>query len=354
MIGDQAPLRIVLAGVGDWGRTWIDVIASSPYWELAGLVDLDQAALERAARTAGVDRAACFPTVSEAAAAGADAALVAVPPAAHASVALEALDAGLHTLIEKPFATTVAAAREVVDRAGAARRVVMVSQQYRHRPGARTVQQLVADGAIGEVGAASIVFSQELASPGFRLEMDEPLLHDMAIHHFDLIRGVLAVEPVNVAATSFNPRWSPYSGSAAATAVLQAADGTAVSYQGNWAPRGPLTGWDGVWEIHGDGGSIHWDGDTVLVRPLDSPTVAKLERRLLRREWRGRRVSPVRIEHPDRGGSLAELSAAIRDSREAETSGRDNLRSLAVTLAAVESARRREAVDVQELLDGAG
>jgi len=344
-------LRVVVAGVGLWGRSWIDVVQSSPICELVALVDLDQAALEHAASSAGISRAACFATVTDAAAAvTADAVLVVVPPAAHTAVALEALDAGLHCLIEKPFATTLADARVVVERGDAAGRVVMVSQQYRYRPGARTVQRLVADGAIGRVGAASIRFSQVLTARGFQHKMDEPLLHDMAIHHFDLIRAVLAVEPVSVLATSHNPRWSPFAGNADATAVFEVSDGTAVWYEGSWAPRGPLTAWDGAWEIHGDDGSIHWDGHEVLVQPRERPTIAKIERRVLRREWRGRRIRPARIEYPDRGGSLAELRSAIHAGREAETSARDNIRSLALTLAAVESARRRAAVDLEELL----
>src|SRR4029077_6344013 len=115
--------------------------------------DLDRDTLEHAANAAGIPRAACFPTVAEAAVAvEADAALVVVPPVAQWAVALEALDAGLHVLVEKPFATTVAEARTVVERGEAANRLVMVSQQYRHRAGARTVQRLVSDGAIGRVG----------------------------------------------------------------------------------------------------------------------------------------------------------------------------------------------------------
>jgi hypothetical protein len=56
------------------------------------------------------------------------------------------------------------------------------------------------------------------------------------------------------------------------------------------------------------------------------------------------------IGETDRLGSLADFSAAIRENKQPETSGRDNIRSLALTIAAVESVRRRAAVDVAELL----
>lgn len=300
---------------------------------------------------AGLDASACFDSIPAAArVVEGDAVLVAVPPALHAPLALEALDCGLHCLLEKPFATTLADAREVVERAESLGRVVMVSQQYRHRPGARAVARLVATRALGGIGAVNIRFADEIATRGFQHELDEPLLLDMAIHHFDLVRGVLGLEPVRVQATSSNPSWSDFRGNAAASAVLETADGVAVTYTGTLAPRGVTTGWDGVWDILCEGGAIHWRGNEVLARPLARPFHAKVLRRVLGREWKGKRVRPARLAFPDRLGTLAELASAVRLGSEPEPSGRDNLRSLALVLAAIESAGRRAAVDVSSLL----
>jgi predicted dehydrogenase len=343
-------LRLIVAGVGFWGRNWIPVVRASPHWELVALVDTDDAALSRGASLAGVDPSACFGSITAAAGTtDGDAVLIVVPPAMHAPLALEALESGLHCLIEKPFASTLSDARLVVESADSDRRVVMVSQQYRHRAGARTVAELIEAGSLGQVGAAHVTFANELAVRGFQHEMDEPLLWDMAIHHFDLMRGILGIEPVRVQATSSNPSWSAFRGNAAATAVFETDDGVAVTYTGTLAPRGRKTGWDGVWDILCENGSIHWDGDAVVVRPLALPLHAKVQRRALGREWKGRRVKPTPIREADRLGSLAEFSAAIRENREPETSGRDNIHSLALTVAAVESARRDAAVVIAEL-----
>ena len=343
--------RLILAGVGFWGRTWTGLVRESPHWTLAAVVDADETALEQAALAAGLPAEACFSSIAEASAGvEADAVLIVVPPDAHAGLALEALSCGLHCLVEKPFATTLADARAIVERAESVGRVVMVSQQYRYRAGARTVRGLVEAEAVGRIGAVYIEFANVLPVPGFQLEMAEPLLWDMAIHHFDLVRGVLGVEPVRVQATSFNPPWSEFGGNAAATVVFQTDGGIAITYTGSWAPRGRVTGWDGMWEILGESGSIRWDGEDVWVRPLFRPLIAKLETRAFRREWSGRRAKPVRIEEADRLGSLAEFSGAIREGRQPETNGRDNIRSLALTVAAVESARRGAAVDIAELL----
>jgi predicted dehydrogenase len=348
--GFDRRLRLIVAGLGFWGSSWIPVVRRSPHWELVALVDTDPAALERSASAGGLEASACFDSIAAAArTVASDAILVAVPPAMHAPLALEGLENGLHCLIEKPFADTLADARTVVQRADSAGRIVMVSQQYRNRPGARAVARLIETGAVGRIGAVYVNFSDELAVPGFQHEMDEPLLFDMAIHHFDLMRAVLGLEPVRVQATTSNPSWSDFKGSAAASAVFETAAEVVVTYTGTLAPRGLKTGWDGVWDILCDDGAIHWHGDDVVIRPLARPFFAKVRRRVLGGEWRGRRVKPTPIDQADRLGSLAELAAAIREGREPDTSGRDNLRSLALVFAAIESARRRAAVEIADL-----
>jgi predicted dehydrogenase len=348
-------LRLIIAGLGFWGTSWIAAVRELPDWRLVALVDTDDDALARGASAARLQPSLCFSSISDASkAVESDAVLIVVPPARHASLALEALESGLHCLVEKPFASTLEDARMIVERADSARRAVMVSQQYRYRPGARTVARLIDEGVVGRVGAAYVHFSNEPAVHGFQYEMEEPLLWDMAIHHFDLMRGVLGVQPVRVYAASSNPPWSTFRGNASVSATFETEDGVAIAYTGTWAPRARLTGWDGVWDIDCEWGSIRWDGDDVVVRPLAPPLRAKIRRRALRREWRGRRIKTTSIGETDRRGTLAEFSAAIRQQREPETSGRDNIRSLALVVAAIESTRTGSAVDIERLLNADG
>jgi len=344
---DASPLRLIIVGLGFWGESWIAVVRQSRHCKLVALVDNDEAALVRCASAAGTDSRACFESIAAAAEeVESDAVLVVVPPAMHTQLALEALDHGLHCLIEKPFASTLKDARLVLERANSSELVVMVSQQYRFRPGARTVARLVETGAVGRIGAVHIHFANELPVRGFQHEMDEPLLMDMAIHHLDLMRGVLGVEPTRVQGASSNPSWSTFKGNTAATLIFDSEDGAIVTYTGTLVPRGARTGWDGVWDIFGEDGSIHWDGDEVLLRPLAWPFLARARRRALKHEWTGYHVKPIKLQDADRLGSLAEFRAAIRERREPETSGRDNIRSLALTIAAVESTRTRATVEL--------
>lgn len=83
-------LRLIHVGFGGWGLDWTKVVLDTPEVETVGVADPN--------------------------------------PAVHAPLALSALAAGKHVLVEKPFAPTLAEAQAVVAAAAAQGRVLMVSQ----------------------------------------------------------------------------------------------------------------------------------------------------------------------------------------------------------------------------------
>jgi predicted dehydrogenase len=340
----DSPLRVVLVGAGEWGATWAGQIRSAPGYELAAIVELDADLGREAAAGAGLPPGLVFDSVAAAAgAAPLDVAVIAVPPPAHGSVALQALDAGLHCLIEKPLAPTLEESREIAARGEAAGRVVMVSQNYRFRAGSRTVGRLLAAGAIGRVGTVGITFMRSFAPTGFRLHMEEPLLLDMAVHHFDLLRTVVGLEPTSVWAATSNPPWSPFEGNAEGFVRFEA-EGASIGYTGTWASRGRQTGWGGAWEIQGDAGGLYWEDDRIVIYPGEQgPSGSRLARRLRAFRPTGG-VELDRGAAADRAGVLRELDAAIRERREPAASAKDNVRTIALVTAAVESARSGVAV----------
>jgi predicted dehydrogenase len=82
---------------------------------------------------------------------GIDLVIVASPDALHAEHAIAALEAGKHVLIDKPFATSLAEARRVAEAGNAANRQVTVFQNRRWDADFRTLQRLIAEGALGEI-----------------------------------------------------------------------------------------------------------------------------------------------------------------------------------------------------------
>lgn len=328
--------------MGFWGAEWANVLATSVHTEIVALVDIDKRSLDTVGEKVGVPKSTQFTSFADALqVVKADAALVVVPPQAHEEVALQALEAGLHCMVEKPFTTSLAGSQNVVDTAARLSRTVMVTQSFRFRRGPRTVKRLIEEGALGQIEAVFGRFRKDPAFSGFRVEMDEPLIVDMSIHHFDYIRGILGLEPTKVRARSFNPTWSRFKGNATALVEFETAEGAIISYTGSWASHRPHTSWDATWEIHGSHASLLWDHNRVLLYPQEGvigETVFR--RRAFERENDVLEVPLEPLQDEERWGTISEFVSSVREGREPETHGGDNIRSLGLVLAAVESTKR--------------
>jgi predicted dehydrogenase len=336
-------LRIVHAGVGGWGRDWAkNAVPKVHDVEPVAWVDADPTALKAAQVELGIPAARCFPTLAAAlAAVDADAVLLTTQVGAHVPVALEALAAGKHVLVEKPFAPSVAEARRAVEDAEARGLILMVSQNYRFFPAPRAVAGLIARGELGPVGAIAVDFRRGVtaASGSERhFALDHPLLVDMAIHHFDLMRMILHQEPRLISCHTWNPPWSPFAGDAAGVATVVFDGGAVASWRGSWVSSGKSTNWGGEWSVECANGEIRWtsrevrggtSGDRVEVRPLGGEA---------------RTLALPEVRPHGRAGALAAFAVAVRAGEEPETSGRDNLRSLAIVEAALASAATGRAV----------
>lgn len=142
-------LRHAVVGVKGVGRGHLRSIRQVPDAELVAVCDLDREAVERVARELDVRPFTDYRALLSAG--GIDAVSLCVPHGLHAPMTLEALDAGLHVLVEKPIANTVAEADRVVEKARVRGLTVATGHQYRTFKAARTMKQLIADGEIGTI-----------------------------------------------------------------------------------------------------------------------------------------------------------------------------------------------------------
>lgn len=94
-----------------------------------------------------------------------DAVSIALPNHLHAAVAIEALQAGKHVLLDKPMATNARDAARIVAVARRARRVFMVGQNMRFNPDAQALKALVADGILGKVHHAHAYWLRRCGIP---------------------------------------------------------------------------------------------------------------------------------------------------------------------------------------------
>jgi len=348
----SAPLRVIQVGLGGFGRSWADVAERVDGVQLVAGIDPFPAAQEWAREHFG-SRVALFSTIEEALAqVECDAVLVITPPVTHHPVVTTALNAGKHVLVEKPLSMTIAEADDLIALADRAGRTLMVSQNYRFRRPIRAAQAFIASGQLGSLIAVHADFRRHTGTlfgeGNFRYSMMHPLVHDMSIHHFDMLRALTGLDVEKVDARSWRSPETWYENDPTVTALMDLEGGVPFTYQGDWAPRPSLpdTSWNADWTFKGTNGWLMIAGDvddaqkgTLIFEPYDG--------------------EPREIEQPelalsDRHGSLAAFAEAIRTGFSPETSASDNVKSLAIVLACVESIERGGAVSVAELWERVG
>lgn len=338
-------VNVVQAGLGSWGRSWIGLLSEGSGIGMAAVVDPDPGARQAAEGVPG------YAVLEEALAEiECDAVLVASPPSTHHTVAKAALEAGKHVLCEKPLATSLEDAFDLVEIADRAQRVLMVSQNYRYNALFRALQRVVKGGHLGELASIRISCSRDtrtlFAPDDFRYSIRHPYVLDMSIHHFDLIRAATGRDVCGVFARSWRVPDSPFSHHPAVAAILDLEGGVPVVYEGDWATRGPETSWNGEWEIVGEMGRLLWRGDTE----------DRGEGEVLLQGW-GEEPRPVEqgnLAFVEREATLQSLRVAVEDGEVPETAAADNLKSLAVVIGCVGSIEEGGPVDVAALLDAGG
>jgi predicted dehydrogenase len=126
---------------------------------------------------------------------GVDAVVVATPPSTHVAVALEAIHAGKHVLVEKPLAPTGEGARRLMAAAADAGVVLMVGHTFEYNPAVRKLRELVQGQQLGEL------FYVDSARLNLGLyQNDVNVIIDLAPHDVSIINHVLGRTPVAVQA----------------------------------------------------------------------------------------------------------------------------------------------------------
>jgi len=315
------PLRIGLIGAGG-----IAGAHARGYRELAvqgraqvvAVCDSVPAAAQRRAQELGAERACA--DFRELLGPGIDAVDICLPHDLHAPVALEAIAAGKHLLVEKPIATTLADARAMVEAARRAGVVLQVGHNERFDPQYQELQRLVAAGELGEVFCARADHNQNLRLPAGHwlrsaARSGGGALIGSGIHRVDLLRWLLGevAEVYSVQVT----RPERLEAEAAALTTLRFESGCIASLSTNWAVnRAP---WYELMWLYGSLGSAHNVGGLHVERGGEF----------------------VRLDLPQRDSFTEELAAFVDSARTGApplNSGEEGLATLGVCLAAYTSA----------------
>ena len=163
-MANRSHVTLALVGCGDIaGAHWRGIQTHAPRVRVTAVVDVDPA---RAQAWAGRTGATAFTSLDDALSDGDfDAVDIMTPPHLHEAATLASFVAGKHVLLEKPMATTPEACERIVSAAERAGTVFMIAEQAQYWPRAVKAQQLIQDGAIGEVITARALFSELVPQP---------------------------------------------------------------------------------------------------------------------------------------------------------------------------------------------
>lgn len=170
-------VRVGVIGLGSMGRNHVRVLGQLPMARLVGAVD------PRGDETEALEPGTTHPNLDSLLAAGVEAAVVAVPSADHAAVALRLAEAGIHVLIEKPIAPDVESARAICAAFEGTGLVAGVGHIERFNAANQELRRRLEEGILGPV----IAISTERVGPYPLRVRDVGVVRDLATHDIDLV-----------------------------------------------------------------------------------------------------------------------------------------------------------------------
>ena len=120
-------------------------------------------------------------------------------------------------------------------------------------------------------------------------------------------------------------------------------DGVVFTYRGSWCSEGCQTSWNGTWRIGGAKGALSLEDD----KPPTGQTVAGSKGFLV--PLKDLRTTPSPLKHVTMRGALREMLTFLRTGKIPQTECHDNIQSLAMVFAAIESSRKGRRVNVRAL-----
>ena len=186
---------IGVIGCGYWGPNLLRNFAENEAARLRWMCDLDErrlAALGRRYPSAETTRDYKRLLADD----DLQAVVIATPVATHYNFAREALAAGKHVLIEKPFTASVREAEELIELAERQRLVLMVDHTFIYTGAVRKIKEIVASGELGDL----LYFDSTRINLGL-FQHDINVVWDLAPHDLSIMDYILGREPVALTAT---------------------------------------------------------------------------------------------------------------------------------------------------------
>lgn len=334
---ETAPVTLAVVGAGYWGRNLVRNALQATCVRLVAVCDTDVASATGLVRSfGGIDAVDDLrellddPTL--------EAIVVATPPDSHLEVAMAAIEAGKHVLVEKPLASSYAEGRALVGAAEDRGVVLMCDHTYCYTPAVQRIRELVESGVLGE-----LQFVDSVRINLGLVQRDVNVLWDLAPHDLSILDYILpdGCMPLAVAAHGADPIGAGQA--CVAYLTLQLPRGAIAHVHVNWLSPIKVR----TTTIGGSNRTLIWDDlnpsqrIAVYDRGVDLADPASLnadDRRQAIVSYRsGDMIAPALPEREALQGVMAEFADSIRASRASATDGCSGLRVLDILEAASRS-----------------
>lgn len=335
---EGSTLGVAVVGAGYWGPNLVRNFLGHPATDLRWIVDLDVARAERLAGGRSEVRVAS--SLAEVLADDAvEAVAIATPPATHLPLALEAIEAGRHVLVEKPLATSVADGERMVEEAERRNLVLMCDHTFCYTPVVRAIRELIDSGKLGEIHYIDSI----RVNLGL-VQSDVDVFWDLAPHDLSILDFILpdGVIPTAVSAHGADPIGAGQTCVGYLTMPLST--GAIAHVTVNWLSPSKIR----QTVVAGSKQMLVWDDMKPYQRlavvdcgvELQTPVSGDEKRQLMVDYRMGDMVIPALNETSEAlSGVVGEFAASIREGRPPLTDGRAGVRILRVLEAASQSLR---------------
>lgn len=327
-----------------------------PRAEIVAIADPE---LERAGQRAdefGIDRTHIYTSLEDLLASekSLDFVDIAAPPEAHLSLVELAAERKLHILLQKPFASHLSEACQMIDLAEAAGVTLSINENWRWRPWFRKIKQMLTEGTIGRPVYtrffihASGFFARVLPSDHRFRTWPRVALYDWGIHHIDILRFLFG-DPQTVYMRTARACEQIQNGEDHAVAMLGYANGLTALVDisvASFAPEGHVNR-DGPmvedFRIEGDRGTLQLiplaPHGTDLIRLTNAGRV---------NEWPAYEGEPYDAYVQSYITSQQHFIDCLLSGKTPETHAEENIKTLAATLAAYHSAETGQVVRIDD------
>ena len=309
-------IKVSVIGVGFWGRNHVRVFSEIEGVALESVYDIKRDVAKSIAKKYGCRVAESIDDAVR----HSDAVTICTPTSTHYDIAVKVLEQGKPLLIEKPMTMRSSEALDLVKRAEGRNLLLMVGHIERYNLGFRRLMDLVARGRLGDI----ISIRSKRVSGGSTRIADVGVLHDLAIHDFDLIMLLTGSRPssiYSIAGSKFSVN-EDY-----AYVLLDMENGVQAFVEVSWLTRRKVR----VMEVTGSEGlaELNFLSQEVLVKLSD-------EEFKLTGMW----VEPLKLE-------LENFVKSVMGLEEPQVTGIDGYRAVKCVELALKSSELRRPVEVE-------